>query len=137
MTRFAPTDEQRKQVEILVGLGLTYDEIASVIISPRTKTGISKMTLQKYFPVEIAAGAGPVKARIVTSLVKRAEDHAHPQGAASAMFIMKCRFGWKEKHAVEITSKSGVMIAPAAMTPEEWIAAQAEADKDKKAPGDE
>lgn len=134
---FRPTDEQRQQVELLVGLGLTLEEIATVIINPGTGKGISTDTLQAHFIKELDEGNAKVKAKVIGSLVKRAISHDHPQGAACGMFIAKCRYGWKEKHAVEVESKAGVLVAPATMTPEEWIAQQQAANDEKKAPGEE
>jgi hypothetical protein len=136
MPAFEPTDDQRKQVELLVGLGLTYVEIATVIINPRTNRGISTTTLQQRFEKELAEGQAKVKARVVGSLVQRAVDHSHPQGATCAIFLAKTRYGYKETQVVE-HENAGVLVAPAAVTPEEWIAAQEEANEGRKSPVEE
>jgi hypothetical protein len=60
---FKPTLAQRKQVELLIGCGMTQDNIARVI-------GICKHTLEKHFPDELATG--PAKA------------HAHALGLLKA-----------------------------------------------------
>jgi len=131
---FVPTDEQRKQVEVMVGIGMTYVEMAQCLINPRTGKGISTQTLQNHFQTELQSGAAKVKSAVVGSLYKRATDMSHPQGAACAIFIAKCRYGFQEKHSVEVTSKTGVLVVPGAMSPEDWIAAQVAIDAAKKPP---
>lgn len=139
MTPFAPTEEQRVQVELLVGLGLTYKEIATVIINPRTGKGVSATTLQDHFGRELEQGLAKVKANVVRSLVKKAISDNHPQAAICAMFIAKCRFGWRQEdkliHEVDVAS-TGVLVAPALISPEQWIKAQREKNATKKPPKD-
>lgn len=131
---FKPTDEQRAQVKMLIGLGLTYREIASVILSSLTAKGISVNTLQKHFAAELEDGSGFVKSRITHSLFRKACGDS-PQAAICAMFIMKCRFGWRQEDKIihEIDANTGVLIAPALMTPEDWIK-QAQDENAKKKP---
>ncbi len=83
---FKPTADQRLQVKTLVGLGLTYIEIASVTINPKTKKGIALDTLQKHFREELDSGMGYVKSRVASSLVRKALNDDHPQSAICAMF---------------------------------------------------
>ena len=132
-----PTPEQRLQVEVLVGLGLTYKEVAYVVVNPRTGKGISTRTLQAHFADELEQGQARVKANVVTSLVKKAISKSHPQAAACAMFIAKCRFGWRQEdklvHEVEPGS-TGVLVAPAAILPDDWIAQQQEKNAKKDPP---
>lgn len=133
---FVPSAEQRQQVELMVGLGLTYEEIAVLTINPSTNKGISTATLQQHFADQLATGRAKVKSIVTQSLVKRAIDPSHANGAASAMFILKCQYGWKERHEVQLEIKSGVLIAPATLSPQQWIEAQSKADAEKEA-GDE
>lgn len=131
---FQPTEDQRKQVELMVGLNLTHREIASLVFNPRTGKGISVNTLELHFRYELDNGAAKVNAKVGESLVKRALDLQHPQGATCAIFYAKTRMGWKETQVHEVESKAGVLVAPAQMTPEEWIEQQQKADAEKEAP---
>lgn len=130
---FTPTDEQRTQVKILVGLGLTYREIASVILNPQTGSGISINTLQDRFREELDAGRGVVKSRVTMSLFKKAISDNHPSAAICAMFIAKCQFGWRQEDKVvhEVDSSTGVLVAPAQISPSDWITKQRQEKKKK------
>lgn len=137
MTPFRPTDEQRKQVELMVGLGLTYREISLLTINPRTGSGISVNTLQKHFPEELARGAPLANAQVARALFKKATSDSHPQAATCAIWWSKARMGWRseQKLSVDVKDTSGVLVVPAAAaTTEDWISEQAEADKDKQSP---
>jgi hypothetical protein len=133
---FTPTDEQRTQVKILIGLGLTYREVASVILNPQTGSGISINTFQDRFREELEAARGVVKSRVAMSLFKKAISDNHPQAAICAMFIAKCQMGWRQEERVvhEVESSTGVLIAPAATSPQAWIEAQKDANAKKKKP---
>lgn len=52
MPRFVPTDDQRRFVSAMAGL-MTWNEIASIVINPRTSKPISKETLQRAFADEL------------------------------------------------------------------------------------
>lgn len=136
---FKPSDEQRLQVKVLLGLGLTYREISSVVVNPKTSKGISVNTLQKHFGDELEEGSAFVKSRVGQSLLRKALSDNHPSAAASAMFIMKCRFGWRQEDKIvhEVEGGTGVLIAPADLTPAEWIKKSQERNKDKKCPTDD
>ena len=131
MPAFEPTDEQRMQVRVLTGLGIGQHDLASIIINPRTKKPISAATLGKHFASELRIGSSFVYGQVSMSLFRKAISYDHPQAASCAMFIMKCRFGWRQedKHIHEVSGSTGVIVAPAGMTPMEWI--QAQRDKPK------
>ncbi len=134
---FRPTDEQRNQVELLVGMGLTYKQVAVLTVNPDTGKGISTATLQRAFAGELQTGQPKVYAQVVQSLVSKAMSKTHPQAAACAMFFLKCRHGWRQEdklvHEIE-PGAVGVLIAPARVTPEEWIREQAVANAKRKPP---
>jgi len=138
MPPFRPTAEQRQQVELMAGLGMTQEEVAVVILNPRTGKGISDKTLREHFRQELATGRSKVKAKVAASLFKKATDDKHPQSAICGMFIMKCQFGWRQEdkliHQVE-PSMVGVLVAPAQRTPEEWIEEQRVKNLTRAAPG--
>ncbi len=125
--KFAPTREQRIQVELLAGVGLSQGEIACVIINPATNEGIAKNTLRQHFKAELERGAASVKGKVLGNLAKHAMGNG--KGAVTAaIFIAKTRYGWKETQVVEHKG-SGVLVAPASITPERWIAQEQERDR--------
>jgi hypothetical protein len=135
--RFKPTNEQRRLVETLVGYGLTYKEIATIVINPQTGKGISSNTLERHFRDELDAGGARVKAKVIESLFKKATGES-PQAVTAAIWITKARYGWKGDHVThEVQGAQGVLVAPATISPEEWIARAQERNKDKKPPTDD
>jgi hypothetical protein len=58
---FKPTAAHRKLVEQLIALHVTWDEIRQLIINPHSGTPISKVTLNRYFKRELAAGGAMLK----------------------------------------------------------------------------
>lgn len=136
---FQPTDEQRRQVKMLVGFGIEYRKIIALVINPKTDKGISINTLQKHFREELDDAGAWVESQLAGSLFQRAMSRDHPQGAASAMFMLKCRFHWRQEEKIvhEIEGNTGVLIAPAMLTPAEWIKQVQKANEAKKAPTDD
>ena len=122
---FQPTEEQRRNVELLVGLGLRREEIRLLVRHPKTDEPIGARTLDRHFKNELDRGVAITHAKVAESLVRRAIDLQHPQGATCAIFYAKCRMGWKERVTIDVDVKSGVLVAPAQLSPEEWIAAAA------------
>jgi hypothetical protein len=119
--RFKPTVAQRDQVRALVGFGLKHDQIASITINSRTKSGIGKATLHKYFRNELDQGGAIAISKVANSLYKKALGTG--QGSvAAAIFFLKARAGWSERTEVEISSNTGVLLVPAAMSSDEWVA---------------
>jgi hypothetical protein len=135
--QFKPTDEHRHQVETLSGLGLKLEEIALLIVNPQTDQPISVNTLRRHFAEELARGKPKMDAQVAQSLVRRAVDMNHPQGATCAIFYLKTRAGWRETLGIEANIKSGVLVAPAEQDPEDWIAAAARRTADAPEPGAE
>ena len=129
---FEPTAEDRKRVEALAGYGFRQEEICLVIFNPTTGEPIGEKTLRRRFVAELRTGGLKANALVAESLFKRAtasKADSRPGDAACAIWWTKIRMGWKERTVVEVETKSGVLVSPAAMTPAEWIAAaQARAD---------
>jgi len=130
-----PTDRDRLRVMKAVGLGLNQDEICQLVIDTRSGKSISPKTLRQCYREELDRGMPEMKRKVGKSLVKRALDHKHPQGATCAIFYLKTRAGWQEKVAIEATVKSGVLIAPASASPEEWIRESMERNAEAVEPG--
>ena len=67
-TRFEATEEQRKNVKVLVGLGIPEDAICAIVPDRRDKP-ISKSTLRKRFAKELETGAAELNAMVGNLLV--------------------------------------------------------------------
>jgi hypothetical protein len=61
--RFEPTEEQRRNVEIMTGLGIPQTDICLMVRGPKGKP-ISLMTLEKHFRKEIDTGAANLRTRV-------------------------------------------------------------------------
>lgn len=123
---FLPTDEQRRQVEKMKGMGLTHEEICCLITNPKTGRSISAPTLTKYFVRELERGKALLKSKVVGSLYRIAMDTTHEKCVTAAIWITKAQYGWTERHKVEVDAKvAGVLVAPAETTPEVWLREQA------------
>lgn len=136
---FRPTPEQRTQVELMVGMGLTYKQIAVLTLSPYTGKGISTNTLQRAFVDELETGQPKIYAKVVQSLLKKALSDDHPQAATCAMFFLKCRHGWRQEEKIvhEIEGKTGVLVVPAATSVEDFITQVQTDNKAAKSPTDD
>jgi hypothetical protein len=58
---FRATNAQRKIVAQMIGLHVTWDEIRQLIINSHSGEPISKVTLNKHFRRELAAGGAMLK----------------------------------------------------------------------------
>ena len=91
---FQPTDEQRRTVKAMAGLGVPHEGIAVLIeIDPKT--------LRKYFHAELERGSVEATAKVAQSLFQMATTG---KNVAAAIFWMKARAGWREKHEVQVTT---------------------------------
>ena len=61
--RFEPTEEQRRNVEIMTGLGIPQTDICLMVRGPKGKP-ISLATLEKHFRKEIDTGATNLRTRV-------------------------------------------------------------------------
>lgn len=133
---FEPKEEQRAQVETLSGLGLRFEEIAILIDNPDTGRPIDVDTLKRHFRLELERGIPKANSMVAQSLYKRAIDPLGGSGSVTAgIFFAKCRMGWKETTVVQVEDKSGVLVAPAAASPQEWIQQAKARTDDAKDPG--
>lgn len=132
--RFEPTADQRRQVESLAGLGIPQAGIASMVKNPSTGQPIDEKTLRQCFERELLEGVHKANAAVSQSLYQKAMGNGH-QSVAAAIFYLKCRAGWRERLDVAVDIKGGVLVPPASMTPEQWIAAQAAMNAARAEPG--
>lgn len=91
---FQPTEEQRRTVKAMAGLGVPHDGIAVLLeVDPKT--------LRKYFHTELERGSVEATAKVAQSLFQMATQG---KNVAAAIFWMKARAGWREKQEVQITT---------------------------------
>ena len=95
---FRPTDEQRRQVEALVGIGIRESDIVRLIVNPQTGRAIDEKTLRHHFRKEIDTGQVKANAAVAQSLLKLATSG----NVTAAIFWAKTRMGWKETNVTEI-----------------------------------
>jgi hypothetical protein len=113
MRRFEPTPDQRRTVKTMAGFGIPQEDIAKFL-------GIDDKTLRKHFREELDRGVTEANAKVAQSLFQMATQG---KNVAAAIFWMKARGGWREKHEVEVTAATSprfVVHAPEPMTVEEW-----------------
>lgn len=134
---FRPTEDDRKRVESLAGTGaLKQDQIALLVLNPTTGEPIDGKTLRRHFRRELETGAIKANAQVGQSLFKKATGSG-TQSVTAAIWWEKTRTGMKERVSVEVEDKSGVLVAPAKMSPQDWIAAAAARAVDQVEPGTE
>lgn len=93
--RFEPTEEQRRTVRAMSGFGIPQDDIATFLeIEPKT--------LRKHFRRELDRGMVEATAKVAQSLFQMATTG---NNVAAAIFWMKARAGWREKHEIQLSAK--------------------------------
>ena len=95
---FEPTEEQRRTVRAMAGYGIPQEDIATLL-------EIDAKTLRKHFRRELDRGAIEATAKVGQSLFRMATEG---QSVAAAIFWMKARAGWREKHEVVLSAKAAV-----------------------------
>jgi len=130
---FEPTDEQRRQAETLAGLGLTQDQIALIV-------GCDPKTLRKYFDHELKVGDAKATEKVAKSLFNRATSGEGRDAVSAAIFWMKARAKWSERHEPERNADDASSVAhryvvapPQSESMEEWTK-EAERARQNQAP---
>ncbi len=136
MPRFRPTEKDRAQVETMAGLGMARDMIAILIENPRTGRPIDVETLEKYFGEELLRGPAIANSNVGQAMYDRATGDS-AQAVQAGIWWEKTRTGMREKTSVEVDIKSGVLVAPGAVSPEEWVAAAVARTAADQEPGTE
>ncbi len=91
---FLPSEEQRRTVKAMAGLGVPHEGIAVLL-------DIDAKTLRKYFHPELERGSVEATAKVAQSLFQLATTG---KNVAAAIFWMKARAGWREKHELQVTT---------------------------------
>jgi hypothetical protein len=114
-----PTEEERRLVRAFSGFGIPQEDIAKHI-------GIDPKTLRKHYRDELDRGSIEATAKVAQSLFQMATTG---KNVAAAIFWMKARAHWKEKHEVEHSAQDGRPLAiitgvprgSEEVTSEEWL----------------
>lgn len=140
---FQPSNEDRSRVATLVGLGLAREEIALMVMNPKTGSFINLATLNRHFEKELSQGVIRANSKVAAAMYEMAvgvKDRDTGKwilkpNMAAASFWLKTRAGWHETQHVEIEVKSGVLIAPPATSPQDWVEAAQKRNAEKTEPG--
>jgi hypothetical protein len=99
---FIPTKKQRETVRLLTFAGLPQPLIAEQIVDPGTGKPVSDRTLRTKFKAEIGDGAEAMLAMVAKGVIQKALGNG-PQSVSCAIFLLKCRggFKWRETTAIE------------------------------------
>src|SRR5450631_2864063 len=92
---FDPTDEQRRTVKAMSGFGVPQPDIAIHV-------GVDPKTLRKHFREELDRGSIEATAKVAQSLFNMATQG---NNVAAAIFWMKTRAGWQEKHEIGVNTR--------------------------------
>ena len=92
---YEPTEEQRRTVRAMSGFGIPQADIATLLeLDPKT--------LRKHFRRELDRGSIEATAKVAQTLFQMATSG---ENTAAAIFWMKSRAGWREKHEVVLSTK--------------------------------
>lgn len=97
---FKPTDEQRRQVKLLAGIGVPQKDIGALI-------GCSEGTVATHFREELDRGMAEATAKVAQSLFQQAING----NLGAAIFWLKARAGWREKHELVVSPGESWFIA--------------------------
>ncbi len=92
---FQPTDEQRRTVRAMSGFGVPHGDIGTLL-------DIDPKTLRKHFRHELDRGSIEATAKVGQSLFRMATEG---NNVAAAIFWMKARAGWREKHELVLSAR--------------------------------
>lgn len=96
MPPFEPTEDQRRTVRAMSGLGVPQPDIAIHI-------GIDPKTLRKWFREELDRGSIEATTKVAQSLFRMATEG---NNVAAAIFWMKARAGRREKQEIELSART-------------------------------
>lgn len=91
-----PTDAERLQARTLAGIGSSVRDIA-IYFHKDVKT------VRKAFASELPDGRTWFEQRLAVGLATK----AYRGNVAAAIFLLKCKFKWRENQRLELTGKDG------------------------------
>jgi len=88
------SEEQSRMVKSLSGLGITQEQICSIM-------NIARNTLTKYYSEELTQGKAEANAQVAKNLFRIATGEG--QGAVTAgIFWLKCQANWRDTNTLEV-----------------------------------
>lgn len=97
----SPTEETRRQVEMMAACGLTSEQIYKCMGQPGTLYSFERLYRQ-----EIDLGALRAVGQIGGTVLSIAIDRNHDQCMQAAMFFLRARGGWRDVRKVETDTKA-------------------------------
>lgn len=107
---YVVTEERRKQVQTMAGLGIREDAIALIL-------RVHKNTLRKHHADDLARGRVVADMAVADALF-RAATSGSKQGVAAAIFWAKTRMGWREQGDDEEALGPKVRVLAPELAPE-------------------
>jgi hypothetical protein len=101
MRQHKPTAEDRKQVEMLSGLGIPQEQICLLV-----QGGIDEKTLRKHYASELVSGVAKANSQVSKSLFQKATSG----DTTAQIWWTKTRMGWKDTSRLEHTGPDGDAI---------------------------
>lgn len=98
--RYNPTDEERKQVEAYVGLGVLQNDIALMF-------GIDNKTLRKYYEKELSVGKIKANTKVAGCLFRKATVE---NDLTAMIWWTKAQMGWHENKQMAISNPDGTPL---------------------------
>lgn len=94
--RYRPTEEEKRQVNALVGFGLTIPQIATVL-------GKGEATIKRHFKSELRSGKLVANAKVAQSLFKVATEGKGSPQVTAAIFWLKTQGRWSTLERVHVS----------------------------------
>lgn len=93
-TKYKPTERDREDVERYASLGITQEEIGSIL-------GIHRHTIQKHLSEEFKRGKAKANAKVAKSLFTKATQK---DDVTAQIFWLKTQARWSERveHVIEM-----------------------------------
>jgi hypothetical protein len=95
---YSATEENRRMVKAMAGFGVPHEGIATML-------DIDPKTLRRHYRRELDRGSVEATAKVAQSLFQMATVE---KNVAAAIFWMKARGGWREKHEVQVSMAGDV-----------------------------
>lgn len=125
----------RQNVMLLTGFRMKPDVIGLLVKHPVTGLPLGEEAVRRLFPHELLAGKAMVDAKVAESIYKKAIGNSQ-QSVTAAIFWAKTNMGWSEKGdgAADDRLPAGVLVVPALVAPQKWIADQQVKNQRRRAP---
>lgn len=96
-----PTEESRRQVEMMAACGLTSEQIYKCMGQPG-----SLLSFERLYRQEIDLGALRAIGQVGGTVLSIAIDRDHDQCMTAATFFLRARGGWRDVRKVETDAKA-------------------------------